>query len=111
MQTGYQCCDTLTFAIWHCVEQRQRDSGAELFYKFNCAPMSTNLRQPDAIWEPDCPVRRAEERDLPNRNKHTVSLLILGGDELHDNIPIGAGTSSITCSDGDRFLKATWVVL
>lgn len=38
-------------------------TGVQSFYKFNCALMSVNLRQADVIWEPDRPVRRAEERD------------------------------------------------
>lgn len=53
-------------------------TGVQSFYKFNCALMSANLRQPDAIWEPDCPVRRAEERDrgLP-KEKQTRSVGVL----------------------------------
>lgn len=62
MQTGYQVlCHTQRLFV-HCVEQRQPRTGVQSFYKFNCALMSANLRQPDAICEPDCPVGRAEEK-------------------------------------------------
>lgn len=71
MQTCYQYCATLTTAIWAIVWDRGTRTEVQSFYKFNCALMSANLRQPDAIWEPDCPVRRAEERDRPPKEKQT----------------------------------------
>lgn len=43
------------------------------FNKFNCTPMSANLRLADAIWKPDSPVRGVEEKDLPKR-KQTYSV-------------------------------------
>lgn len=77
MQTGYQYCATLTTAICALCRTEAAGTGVRSFDKFNCALMSVNLRQPDAIWEPDCPVRRAEERDrgLPKR-KQTQCLLV-----------------------------------
>lgn len=86
MQTGYQYCATLTTAIFALFTTEATGTGVVSFYKFNCTLMSTNLRQPDVIREPDCPVRRAEERDrgLPKRDKHTASLLSVGGGKLYD---------------------------
>lgn len=59
-------------------------TGLQSFYKFNCTLIRANLRQPDAIWEPDCPVRRADQRNkgLPERNKHVSS--DFWWDTLHD---------------------------
>jgi len=77
MQTGYQCCATHTKRPFGLVWNAGTGTGVQSFDKFNCALMSANLRQPDAIWEPDCPVRRAEEkrqRPPKKRNKHTASL-------------------------------------
>lgn len=74
MQTAYQHCVTLTTVICALNGTETTGMGVQRFYKFNCALMSSNLNPPDAIWESDCPVRRAARWDtgLPKRNKHTL---------------------------------------
>lgn len=75
MQTGYQYCATLTIAVG-IVLNRGTGTGVRSFYKFNCALMSTNLRQPDAIREPQRPARRAEERDREASQRETNTLQV-----------------------------------
>lgn len=58
--------------------------GAQSFYKFNDTLMSSNLKQPDAIMESGCPVRRAEGRDRGLQNRNKQPFLIGGADKVND---------------------------
>ena len=85
--------------VWN----RGTGTGVQSFYKFNCALMSVNLRQADVIWEPDRPVRRAEERDrgLPEEKQtHGVTPPVSAETSCcmtkAMKFPIFAWTSSIT---------------
>lgn len=103
MQTGYQCCATLTGAPLAPRGTRAPGQQSRAFYKFNCAFMSANLRQPDAIWEPDCPVRRAQERDrgLP-KEKQTRSV---ASSSAGDNCMIHAYAHIPICRERRRLSR------